>query len=408
MSPVLQLLLEVSILITVAKLAGLLSTKLGQPAVLGEILAGLLLGPSLINLPALPVFTSPHLAETITEFAEIGVILLMFLAGLEVDLGQMRRSGRVVVLAGLLGVAVPWLMGVGVAAPFGYPLVEALAIGLLLTATSVSISAQTLLELGVLRSKEGIALLGAAVVDDVVVILLVSVFLALAGGAAGGVAGIGLLLLRVVLFLAVFGGLGWALVPRLLDRVDRLPISQGLLAAAVVLALFFAWSAEVLGGVAMITGSFMAGMFAGRAHVHHRILEGVSVLTYAFFVPIFFVNIGLHANIFELRGGLIWITVLLTVVAIISKVLGSGLGARLGGFNNRQSLRLGIGMISRGEVGLIVAQLLVSQQVVPDEIITVAVIMVLVTTLVTPPLLRAVFARPGGAKPTPADAGAAS
>lgn len=394
MSSILQLLLQLTILIAAAKLAGLLSTKLGQPAVLGEILAGLLLGPSLINLPALPWFTAPHLADAIFELAEIGVILLMFLAGLEVDLGQMRRSGRVVMFAGLLGVAVPWLMGLGVALPFRYPLTEALGIGLLLTATSVSISAQTLLELGVLRNRVGIALLGAAVVDDVVVILLVSIFLALAGGSsAGGVGDIALLLLRVVLFLAVFGGLGWFFVPRLLDRVDRLPISQGLLAATVVLALFFAWSAEVIGGVAMITGSFLAGVFAGRAHTHHRIVEGVSILTYAFFVPIFFVNIGLHANIWELGSELVWITVLLTVVAIISKVLGSGLGARLGGFDTRDSMRLGIGMISRGEVGLIVAQLLVAQQVVPGQIITVAVIMVLVTTLVTPPLLRLAFTR---------------
>lgn len=393
MSPVLQLLLQLSLLIAVAKLAGYLSSKLGQPAVLGEILAGLLLGPSLLNIPALPFFTAPHLAETINELAELGVIFLMFVAGLEVDLVQMRRSGRVVVLAGLMGVAVPLLMGLGVGLPFGYPTVEAIGIGLLLTATSVSISAQTLLELGVLRSREGIALLGAAVVDDVVVILLVSIFLALAGGSAGGVGGILLLLLRVVLFLLIFSLAGWFLMPPLLERVDRLPISQGVLAASVVLAMFFAWSAEVIGGVAMITGSFLAGVFAGRSTVHHRILEGISALTYGFFVPIFFVNIGLHANIWELGGEMVWITILLTIVAIISKVVGSGLGARIGGFTNGESLRLSIGMISRGEVGLIVAQLLVAQQVVPEEIITVAVIMVLVTTLVTPPLLRSAFAQ---------------
>ena len=152
MSPILQLLLELAILITAAKLAGLISSKLGQPAVLGEILAGLLLGPSLLNLPAWPVFSSPELQEVITELAEIGVIFLMFLAGLEADLDQMRRSGRVVILAGILGVIVPLLMGIGVALPFNYTLVESIAIGLLLTATSVSISAQTLLELGVLRS----------------------------------------------------------------------------------------------------------------------------------------------------------------------------------------------------------------------------------------------------------------
>jgi len=311
---------------------------------------------------------------------------------MEADLAQMRRAGKVVILAGLLGVAVPLLMGLGTALPFGYPLVQAVGIGMLLTATSVSISAQTLLELGVLRTRVGIALLGAAVVDDIVVILLVSVFLALATGGAGGILGVGLLLLRVVLFIAVFGAVGWFFVPGLLDRIDRLPISQGLLAASVVLAMFYAWSAEALGGVAMITGSFMAGMFAGRAQVHRRAMEGISALTHGFFVPIFFVNIGLHANVWELSGNLVLITVLLTVVAVISKVLGSGLGARLGGFSNGQALQLGIGMISRGEVGLIVAQLLVSARVVPQEIITVAVIMVLVTTLVTPPLLRASFA----------------
>lgn len=391
MSPVLQLLFELSILIAVAKLAGLLSSKLGQPAVLGEILAGLLLGPSLLNVPALPFLGAPHLPETVNELAELGVIFLMFVAGMEVDLAQMRRSGRVVILAGLLGVAVPFLMGMGLSLPFGYPTSEAIGIGLLLTATSVSISAQTLLELGVLRSREGIALLGAAVVDDVVVILLVSIFLAVAGGASGG-GGVLLLLLRVVLFLLIFSLAGWFFVPRLLEHVDRLPISQGLLAASIVLAMFYAWSAEVIGGVAMITGSFLAGVFAGRSAVHHRILEGISAVTYGFFVPIFFVNIGLHANVWELDGAMVWITILLTIVAVVSKVAGSGLGARLGGFNNKESLRLGIGMISRGEVGLIVAQLLVAQGVVPKEIITVAVIMVLVTTLVTPPLLRISFA----------------
>ena len=182
MSPVLQLLFELSILIAVAKGAGYLSTRLRQPAVLGEILAGLLLGPSLINIQALPFLASEQLPETITELAELGVILLMFLAGLEADLSQMRRAGKVVILAGLLGVIVPLVMGAGVALPFGYETTQAIAIGMLLTATSVSISARTLLELGVLRSREGVALLGAAVVDDVVVILLLSIFLAIATG----------------------------------------------------------------------------------------------------------------------------------------------------------------------------------------------------------------------------------
>lgn len=393
MSPVLQLLFELALLITAAKLAGLISTRLGQPAVLGEILAGVLLGPSLVDVQHLPFLSSAILPETINEIAEIGVIFLMFLAGLEADLGQMRQSGRVVLLAGLLGVAVPLLLGALAVLPFGYGLVSALGMGMLLTATSVSISAQTLLELDVLRTREGIALLGAAVVDDVVVILLLSIFIALAGSGGGGGAGILLLLLRVLLFIAVFTAIGWFFVPRFLEKVDRLPISQGLLAAAVVLALVYAWSAEVIGQVAMITGSFMAGLFAARSSVHHRVAEGISALTYGFFVPIFFVNIGLHANIWELQGSLILITLLITVIAIISKVVGAGGGALLGGFSTGESFRLGLGMISRGEVGLIVAQLLVMAGLVPAETITVAVIMVLATTLVTPPLLRWAFAQ---------------
>jgi Kef-type K+ transport system membrane component KefB len=149
----------------------------------------------------------------------------------------------------------------------------------------------------------------------------------------------------------------------------------------------------------MITGSFMAGVFAGRSPLRHRIVEGISALTYGLFVPIFFVNIGLHANLRELSGDLFLLTAIITIVAIVSKVIGSGVGARLGGFTNGESFRLGIGMISRGEVGLIVAQLLVAQQLVSSDIITVAVIMVLVTTLVTPPLLRAAFARQRPAPP---------
>ncbi len=393
MTPVLQLLLELSILIAVAKLAGYLSTRLNQPAVLGEILAGLLLGPSLINLQAAPFFSAPHLADTVTELAEIGVIFLMFLAGLEVDLEQMRKAGKVVILAGLLGVAVPLVLGALTALPFGFEPVAAIGIGMLLTATSVSISAQTLLELGVLRSREGIALLGAAVVDDVAAIILLSVFIALATSGGGGAIAILILLARVIGFVTIFGLVGWVFVPRIVDYIDRLPISQGVVAAAVVLGLFYAWAAEVVGGVAMITGSFMAGLFVARSHHHHRIVEGLSVLTYAFFVPIFFVNIGLHANVWELQGPLILATVAITLVAIISKVLGSGAGALLGGFRRGESFRLGLGMISRGEVGLIVAQLLVANAIVPDDVMTLAVIMVLVTTLVTPPLLRMAFSR---------------
>jgi Kef-type K+ transport system membrane component KefB len=393
MSPILQLLLVISILIAAAKLAGLLSTRLGQPAVLGELLAGLILGPSLINLLALPALSDAHLSETVHQIAEIGVIFLMFMAGMEVDLAELRRSGKVVMFAGVLGVVVPLLLGAVISLPFGYSQTTALAMGLILTATSVSISAQTLLELGVLRSREGIALLGAAVVDDVLVIMLVSISLALLTG-EGGAGEVGVLILRIAVYLAVAGVAGWFLVPWLLDVVDKLPISQGALAAAVVLALFYAWSAEVVGHVALITGAFLAGVFAGRSAVHQRILEGMGALTYGFFVPVFFTSIGLQADVGQLTGSLLVFTLVIIIIAVLSKVLGSGIGARMGGFNNRESLRLGIGMISRGEVGLIVASLFLTAGIISQDLVTVAVMIVLVTTLVTPLLLRRAFAGP--------------
>jgi len=403
----LQFLIVLAIIIASAKLAGWLSSRIGQPAVLGELLAGVLLGPSVLNLLGLPFVTDTHLGDSLTHLAEIGVILLMFIAGLEVDLGQMRRAGKVVILAGILGVIVPLVMGWGATLPFGFSAREALFIGVLLTATSVSISAQTLLELGVLRGRVGIALLGAAVIDDILVILLVSALLAVTVG-GGGVVSVGLLLVRLVLYLAVFGLVGRLILPRVLVWLDRLPVSESLLAGTVIIALFYAWAAEVLGGIALITGAFLAGILVAGSHLRHRVESGVHALAYGFFVPLFFVNIGLHANIWGLNGPLLWLTLVITLVAIVSKVIGGGIGARLGGFTTPDALRLGTGMISRGEVGLIVASLEIENQLVPPEILTLAVIVVLATTLVTPPLLRLTFRGTeedaGGNVPRPTDA----
>jgi Kef-type K+ transport system membrane component KefB len=390
MTPFLQLLLALAIIISSAKLAGLLSTRLGQPAVLGELLAGLLLGPTLLNMFGWPFFTSAHLQDTVFELAELGVVLLMFVAGLEIDLGEMRKSGLVALLAGIFGVLVPLLLGFGAALPFGYPIENALFVGVLLTATSVSISAQTLLELGWLRSRVGLALLGAAVIDDVLVILILSLFVALASG-SGGVGEVLVIVLRMALFLVGAVMLGIWLFPRLVTRVARWPISQPALTLAIVVTLLLSWGAEVVGEVAAITGAFLAGVLFARTHRRHEIEEGISYMAYAFFVPIFFASIGLHTNARLLDGSLIWLTLLICAVAIVSKLIGSGLGARLAGFGNRESLQVGVGMISRGEVGLIVASVGISNGIIGQELFAVTVVMVLVTTLVTPPLLRVVF-----------------
>ena len=391
-SELLNFLAAVVIILIAAKLAGYASIRLGQPSVLGELLVGILLGPTVLNmLGAWPLLGGDeHLAASLTLFAEIGVILLMFLAGLELDLHDLLRSGRVAGLAGTLGVILPLAGGYLTARLFGVATVEAIFIGLALSATSVSISAQTLMELGVLRSKVGLGLLGAAVFDDILVVLLLSGATVVFGAAEGG-AGIGVILLRMVLFLVGASAVGLFVVPRLMARVEGLPVSQAVPTAALVICFLFAWSSEALGGMAAITGAFMAGLFFARTSYVHHIETSLAALAYGLFVPIFLVNIGLQANLRAISGAAWYSAIALTVVAIVTKVVGSGLGALAGGFDRRDSLRLGVGMISRGEVGLIVASVALRADLMSPGTFSGVVFMVIVATLVTPPLLRLTY-----------------
>lgn len=383
------------IIIVAAKIGGYISNRLGQPAVLGELLVGIILGPTILNmLHVWPMFSEDeHLTESLEMMAEIGVLLLMLLAGLELELSELLKSGKTSSVSGVLGVIVPLVMGWGVSLMFGLSNAEALFMGLALSATSVSISAQTLMELRVLRSKVGLTLLGAAVFDDILVILLLSIGSLLVGtaGSAGGVENILFTILRMVGYLGVAVALGLWLLPKLTHWVNRLPVSQGLIAFVLVTAFFYGWAAEVIGGIAAITGSFLVGLFLARTPYRHQIETGVSALAYGFFVPIFFVNIGLESNLRAISGSAWGFAIIITIVAIISKIIGSGFGARITGFSWLESLQLGIGMVSRGEVGLIVAAFALSQGLLSQENFSIAVFMVIVATLVTPPMLRTAF-----------------
>lgn len=392
MLPFLQFVLALSVIIAVAKIGGYVSLRLGQPSVLGELLIGILLGPSVLNFLGLPFFTDVHLGESLTHLAEVGVLLLMFIAGLELHLTDLIRSGRVAAFAGVLGVILPLAFGTGVALAFAFESGPAFFIGLIMAATSVSISAQTLMEMRVLRSRVGIGLLGAAVFDDVLVILGLSVYVAVAhGGEAVGLLDVGWIVLRMLLYLAVAAALGFWLIPRLSRWADRLPVSQGLVSFSFVVALLYAWAAEVLGGMAAITGAFLAGLLFARSAVKERLEAGIAALAYGVFVPVFFVNVGLSANARELDPDSLWFLVALSAAAVVSKIVGAGLGARLGGLTNREALQIGVGMMSRGEVGLIVATLGVTEGLIGSEGFSAAVAIVIVTTLLTPSLLRALF-----------------
>ena len=392
MSVFLQLALLIAIILLAAKSAGYLSVRFGQPSVLGELLVGILLGPSLLDILHLPFITG-HLGETIKELGELGVLLLMFIAGLELHLDELTRNTKVSALAGVMGVLIPVGLGTGTGLLFGFHWDAALFLGLTLGATSVSISAQTLMELRVLRSRVGLGLLGAAVFDDVVIILLLSIFLAIVSGGTS-LLGILWILGKMVIFLGASAAFGLYALPKLVRITRRLPISQGVLSLAMVVMLVYGVAAEVVGGMAAITGSFLAGLMFARCDEKERIEQGVSALAYGLFVPIFFVSIGLAVNIRNLEAEALILTGVIIVVAIISKFLGSGLGARWAGFSWREAWQLGAGMVSRGEVGLIVANVGIGAGLVTGSEFSAIVGMVLATTIVTPPMLRALFAEP--------------
>lgn len=394
MDSLLPFFLALAFLIAVAKASALVALRLHQPAVLGELLVGVILGPTVLNMLGWPAFEGYHLEETISYLSHLGVLFLMFIAGLEVDLEAMAESGRSAILAGIMGVLTPVLLGPLVMGLFGYSLEQGIFIGLVLAATSVSISAQTLMELGVLRTRVGTVLLGAAVADDVLVILFLSLFTALTIGGGSGAAAVALVLVRMVAFLLLALWVGWRLVPRVVPWVEDLPISQGLTALVLVAILLYSWAAEVVGGMAAITGAFLAGLAFARTPFRRRIEEAMSVMAYSWLVPVFFISIGLETNARALGWSGVPFAVILVILAVASKVLGCGLGARMGGCTLSESRAVGVGMVSRGEVGLIVATVGLQSGLIGDGVFAAAVIMVLTTTILTPVMLRLLYPRP--------------
>lgn len=389
--------LALAVVITFSKAGGYISVRLHQPAVLGELLAGLILGPSVLYFLQWDIFASHAtlLQVELQHFAEIGVLLLMFIAGLELHLSDLLKSGKVAVLAGVIGVAFPLLLGAVSMLLFHYPIDRAIFVGLILSATSVSISAQTLIELGHLRTRVGFGLLGSAVLDDVLVILGISIFFAVVESSGeGGALSILILIGRMVLFLSVFGLFGLFALPKLISRIERLPISRGLLAFVFVVMLLYAWAAETIGHMAPITGAFLAGLVLSRSPFKERIKKQFSSVAYGIFVPVFFVSVGLSANARLIDSSVAWLLIVLTLGAVVGKVLGSGLGSYWGGLNRREALQLGLGMMSRGEVGLIIANNGINSGIISPQIFAVVVGIVIITTLATPIFLRLSFRQP--------------
>ncbi len=374
--------LELAVMLLWAKIGGLISNRLKQPSVLGQIIAGVLLGPMVLG-----IFQE---TETIKVFADIGVVFLMFIAGLETDIDELKESsGSSAVIAGF-GVLVPLVMGAGAAYLMGSSIVESLFIGVLLTATSVSISVQTLREMDKLRTRQGVAILGAAIIDDVLGIILLTLLVGFVVPASAD-AGILTVLGKMLLFFITFGIAGYLITKLLVRYSGRVNVGNRVVTIAIILCFMAAYYAEEL-GVAAITGAYFTGIIFSSTPFRNKVSYNVQQIAYSLFTPIFFISIGLKVEAGGF-GAALGFGLVITLVGIAGKIMGCGIGSRISGFNRLQSLEIGIGMIARAEVALIITNLGLKLKVIGHSVFTSVVLLVLISTLVTPSLLKYAFSK---------------
>lgn len=368
--------LEMLLVIGSAKLLSELLQRLRQPGIVGEILAGALLGPAALNLIA------PN--ELLHTFSELGVMFLLFSVGLHVKPSELKSVGKVATIAGLMGVVAPFLAGWGLLRAWGEPQIESIFMGAAMVATSVGITAQVLAADGLLSLKASRIILIAAVIDDILGLLVLAVVSSLAKGPInylelGTTAGISI---AFVVFVVQFGAPALThMVPRMRERMQ---VAEGDFVLSLVL-LFGLSVMAVYAGVAAIIGAFLAGMALSesvRSESKHMVHGATELL-----VPFFLVNIGINLDFksFQSRE-MIVLAILVVVAAVLSKLVGCGLGAW--SLGRTDAIRVGVGMVPRGEVGMVVAQIGLGMGVISQSIYGVAVFMAVVTTMVAPPLLK--------------------
>ena len=346
--------LELAIIIIAAKLAGSLSVRIGQPSVLGEIIVGILLGPSVLGWI--------HATELLSTFSTLGVILLMFIAGLETDLVQFKRAAKSSTFVGFGGIIVPLFLGYFAGQLMQLTNLESWFLGVMLSATSVSISVQALKEMHMLQTPEGTTVLGAAVIDDVVVMIILAFLMSFAGGDVQ----LTTLVIKKVLFFAIAIIVAWKVVPWFMRTFTKLPVSEPVVSMALIICFVYAYVADYT-GVANIIGAYIAGIAIGATDFKMQVFEKVETISYSLFVPVFFAFIGISAEFSGILENLALITAL-SILAILTKFVGAGLGAKLSGFNWNSSMGIGSAMVSRGEVALIVAAMGLSSNLIPEEL----------------------------------------
>ena len=375
-----RLLLDLLIVIAAAKLLAELAERVRVPAVLGEILAGILIGPSVLGM----VDLTDTRGVSLTMLAEIGVLLLLLQVGMEMDLGELRKVGSASLSVAVIGVVIPFASGMAVALAFGESTNTAIFIGAALTATSVGITARVFGDLHALATTEARVVLGAAVADDVLGLVILTVVVKVVTGGDVGFGVVASTLGIAVLFLLATGVVGLLLVPKVLDAIHAKSKSPATVTvAAFALTLGFAELADAA-KLAFIIGAFMAGISIGRSQQHERIARDLGAVG-NILIPVFFARIGISADLEAmLKPQVLGLAAVLTVVAVAGKM-----AAALGAFGIRADrLLIGLGMVPRGEVGLIFAAIGLSNGVLGDDQYGALLIVVLLTTVMTPPLLR--------------------
>lgn len=383
---------NLAIIIFAAEIMGLLSKKCKAPQVVGQIIAGLLIGPAILNI------VQP--SDFLNQMAEIGVVLLMFSAGLETDLKELIRTGPLALAVACVGVAVPLLGGFVLFSLLmygGFPAVgspeffRALFIGSIMTATSVTISVQTLRELGHLKGRIGTLILSAAIIDDVIGIIVLTFVISLSGGDTSGNSSIGKVLIQILLFFVVTIGVGilvyklFKLLNKKYEHRRRIPIF------GLAFALLMSFVAEEFFGIADITGAYAAGIILSSIKDSDYVAQKMDISSYMIFGPIFFVNIGLKTSFSDMTGELMVFSILFVIVSLITKVIGCGLTAKLAKNSWKDSLKVGVGMMTRGEVALIVASKGLNVGLMDQKYFVAVILLIICSSVVTPIILKLLY-----------------
>lgn len=381
-------LLFLAIILISTKVCGLFTRKINMPQVVGALVAGVILGPSVLNL-----IQMESDGNFLAYMAEIGVILLMFCAGLETDLTELKENGVASFVVAVCGVLLPLLGGfVSYALYFHVDVsdfrecMKAVFVGVVLTATSVSITVETLRELGHLKGKVGATILGAAIIDDILGIIVLTVVTSLEDTSVNPATVLG----KIALYFVVIGVL-WFILSKAKGWIEKKDHLRRTAILSLAFCFLMAYASEQFFGIADITGAYFAGLMLCSMKIESYVERRVSIPSYLIFSPVFFASIGMKTNLDGLNGSLILFSLILLAIAILTKVLGCGLGAKLCKYTTKESLQIGVGMISRGEVALIVAQKGYQAGMLNDDLFAPIVLVVIVTTLITPILLGMVF-----------------